>query len=115
MQVALKAFIRVRDVRFTELINRVRASRKLPAQHDDQVLSINRCVFATSSFNRCVFAPLSFNRCVFALLTFNRYVFAPLSFNRCVFGPETWKLPGHDAQILSRPLLESGHDHLGLS
>ena len=39
MQVALKAFIRVRDVRFTELINRVRASRKLPAQHDDQVVS----------------------------------------------------------------------------
>jgi intraflagellar transport protein 122 len=35
LEVAHKAFVRVRDVGYTALIDRIRASRKLP-KHDDQ-------------------------------------------------------------------------------
>ncbi|KAJ1472731.1 intraflagellar transport 122 [Baffinella frigidus] len=53
LDVALKAFIRVRDVRFTELINRVRASRKLTG-HDDQVLSRSLPQFLFKIFKKYV-------------------------------------------------------------
>lgn len=36
LEVAVKSFIRVRDIRYIELINRIKSSRKLPG-HDDQV------------------------------------------------------------------------------
>ncbi len=36
LQVAVKSFIRVRDIRYIDLINRIKSSRKLP-NHDDQV------------------------------------------------------------------------------
>lgn len=44
LDVAVKAFIRIRDVRFVDLINRLKASRKQPG-HDDRVFLAEAIAF----------------------------------------------------------------------